>query len=262
MKPSATDARITNSDVPHVVIYDRAAPAGNLLLFMPGTGGEPPGPLHFLNGAVAHGYRVISLSYVDTPAVAQVCIGSALAADPQCAEHFRAKRIYGNGGAAPIDDAPQDSIMNRFVKLLQYLENSDPRGGWDRYLSGDTPIWAHIAVAGQSQGGGMAEFIAQREVVARVVIFSGGWDRSSWAKIATWYSNKSVTPLDRWFATYNVAEAMAQVLSETYTALGIPASHVFALHLPVRPGMKPHGEGDANPAYEDVWNQMLGSGAP
>ena len=33
-----------------------------------------------------------------------------------------------------------------------------------------------IVVTGQLQGGRMAAFIAQREIVARVITFSGGWD--------------------------------------------------------------------------------------
>ncbi|MFZ0032922.1 MAG: hypothetical protein WAK84_13745 [Candidatus Cybelea sp.] len=260
IKPSATDARITSSDVAHVVIYDRAAGSGNILLFLTGTGGQPPGPLRFLNAAVAHGYRVISLSYPDRPAVAQVCMGDALASDPQCAERFRERRVYGTGAAAPIDDAPQDAIMNRFVKLLQYLVTADPKGVWNQYLNGDTAIWSRVAVSGQSQGGGMAEFIAQREVVARVVVFSGGWDQSSRGKTAAWYFTKSATPPDRWFATYNVAEPAADALSKTYAALGIPTAHTFALSLPVRSGKLPHVEGVANPAYQDIWNEMLGSG--
>lgn len=174
IKPSATDARITSSDVAHVVIYDRAAGSGHILLFLTGTGGEPPGPLRFLNAAVAHGYRVISLSYPDRPAVAQVCMGDALASDPQCAERFRERRVYGTGAAAPIDDAPQDAIMNRFVKLLQYLVTADPKGVWNQYLNGDTPIWSRVAVSGQSQGGGMAEIhCAARGRRARCRIF--GW---------------------------------------------------------------------------------------
>ena len=260
IQPSATDPAITANNDAHVVIYKRGAKAGNILLFLTGTGGEPPGPVRFLNAAVERGYRVVSLSYVDTPAVAQVCVGEALRNHPACAKEFRERRVYGDGTLAPINDAPQDAIVNRFSKLLQYLATSDPQGSWNQYLNGAKPDWSRVAVAGQSQGGGMAAFIAQRETVARVVMFSGGWDHSSPTDIANWYFQKSVTPADRWFGTYNVAEPNARVIAQTYAALGIPADHTFALDLPVRPGMVAHVEGVANPAYEDIWEKMLGSG--
>ena len=257
--PSATDARIATTDPPHVVVYDRSAKAGTILLFLAGTGGRPPGPVRFLNTAVARGYRVVSLSYDDTPAVAQVCTGKVLRDDPDCAQTFRERRIYGEPAIAPIDDAPQDAIVNRFTKLLQYLATSDSAGHWNQYLNAATPDWNRVAVAGQSQGGGMAEFIAQREMVARVVVFSGGWDRSGRAKIAHWYSAKNLTPPDRWFAAYNAAEPMASLISLTYAALQIPQDHVFTLDLPVRPGVTAHADGIGNPAYQGTWEKMLGS---
>ena len=58
----------------------------------------------------------------------------------------------------------------------------------------------------------MAELIAQTETVARVISFSGGWDYadSRAKKIAGWYSKNATTPMDRWFATYNVNENAAK----------------------------------------------------
>lgn len=262
IRPALTDAAMATNDAPHLVVYDRSAKAGNILLFLSGTGGKPPGPVRFLNAAVERGYRVISLSYVDTPAVAQVCIGEALADNADCAMKFRERRIYGRPADAPIDDPPQDAILNRFGKLLQYLTVVDPQGRWNQYLDGTTPNWDRVAIAGLSQGGGMAEFVAQRQMVARVVIFSGGWDRSSRSQIARWYFGTSVTPPDRWFAAYNVAEPMANVISQTYKALRVPPQHIFSLNLPVRPGHAAHVDGIGNPAYANVWEEMLGNGAP
>ncbi len=57
IEPSATDATITASDFVHVVMYDRNADPGNILLFLAGSGGRPPGPVDFLKLAFAHGYR-------------------------------------------------------------------------------------------------------------------------------------------------------------------------------------------------------------
>ncbi|HEY1978241.1 MAG TPA: hypothetical protein VGG89_16940 [Candidatus Baltobacteraceae bacterium] len=258
VSPSGTDSRIASGEPEHIVIYDRSAKPGNVLLFMPGTGGEPQ-LTRFLADAVDHGYRVVNLSYVDTPAVAQICYGQALRGDPDCAQQFRERRAYGDG-SAPIQDQPQDAIVNRFTKLLQYLVTNDPQGNWGQYLQNGEVVWSRVAVAGQSQGGGMAEFIAQRQAVARVIVFSGGWDRSSPREIAHWYSGKSLTPADRWFGTFNVAEPMAHVIEASYAALGIPAAQQFALDKPTLGGVPAHADGISNPAYRDVWDRMLGSG--
>ncbi len=262
VQPSATDGAIVTSDLAHVVIYDRNAKPGNILLFLPGTGGRPPGPVRFLNRAVARGYRAIYLSYIDEPAVSQVCIGLALRSDPECGRHFRTKRAFGTDDTPLIGDTPHDSIANRFTKLLQYLVANDREGRWEQYLDGGSPLWSRVAAAGQSQGGGMAEFIGQRQAVARVIAFSGGWDLSAPGQIATWYGDKAATPLDRWYGTYNVAEPMATLLARTYTALGVPPDHTFALDLPVRDGRNAHGEGVSNPDYQDIWDQLLGDGLP
>jgi hypothetical protein len=241
-------------------MYDRTAKPGQVLLFLTGTGGKPPGPVDYLRTAVARGYRVVSLSYDDTPAVAQVCYGAQLQQDPDCAAHFREERIYGDAAGAPIVTAPQDAILSRFVKLLEYLASTDPQGGWDAYLAEGTPVWSRIALSGQSQGGGMAEFIAQRVAVARVIVFSGGWDHSAPGEIARWYFAKPATSAQRWFATYNRAEPNASVLPQTYAALGIPASQTFALDKPPVGGELAHVDGIRNPAYRDLWITMLGNG--
>src|SRR4051812_42498565 len=74
IKPSATDPAITHYDRLNYVTYrDGISADANLLVFLPGTGGAPPGPIDFLKQAVEAGYRTISLDYNDEPAVAVYC---------------------------------------------------------------------------------------------------------------------------------------------------------------------------------------------
>jgi len=259
VRPSDTDVVIRAADTPHLVLYDSNTKSGRLLLFMPGTGAVPTrGPMKFLHTAVAQGYHVISLSYIDVPAVAQVC---QRLPDPTCAERFREKRVFGDDVTSVIEDTPADAIMNRFIKLLQYLAAHDPAGNWGQFMGNRTPAWSRIVLAGQSQGGGMAAFIAKRVVVARVLMFSGGWDTDRQGQIASWYSQPSVTPSARWYATYNVAEAAAARLAVIYRALNIPQANIFALSLPPVRLERTHGDGILNPAYAPRWIEMLGNGA-
>lgn len=272
VKPSATNAAIHAWDTTHVVYYDAAITSNRILLWMAGTNGTPLAvPADLINTALAQGYRVIALSYMTVPAVSQICIGAQLNADIDCAEHYRRRRVYGDNTFTLIPDEPQDAIIPRLSKLLQWLNKNDAVGKWSTYLAADgtTPKWSMIAVSGQSQGGGMAEFIGQHESVARVLSFSGGWDYSNARekKIAGWYAKPSVTPMEKWFATYNVNEIAAKEIREISMALRIPADQIFALDQPLlnpnaaASAANPyHGDGIRNTVYKPIWLRMLGRG--
>ncbi|MEP6673893.1 MAG: hypothetical protein ABJA78_02015 [Ferruginibacter sp.] len=271
VKPRITDAAIHNWDTAHIVYYDPAIKNNKILLWLTGTNGTTNNmPGDFLNLALEKGYRVIALSFISVPAVSEICIGDALSSNINCAADFRRRRIYGDNNFSLIPDEPQDAIIPRLVKLLKWLAKNDAAGNWSQYLETNSlkPAWNKIAIAGQSQGGGMAEFIAQRETVARVISFSGGWDysNSKEKKIARWYADKSITPMKNWYATYNINELAAKPLEEICTTLHIPAENIFALDKPLlntntagHPNPY-HVDGIRNPAYRSVWISMLGSG--
>lgn len=273
VKPSATDPAIHTWDTTHVVMYDATLKTNKILLFLAGTNGTPDHiPADFLNTALGQGYRVIALSYITAPGISQVCVGNVLDTDIDCAAEFRRWRIYGDHEFSRIRDESQDAIVPRFVHLLRWLASHDPSGDWQQYLTpdGSRPQWTRIAVAGQSQGGGMAEFLGQDEVLDRVISFSGGWDYSNSREkqMAGWYSRPAVTQLQNWYVTYNVREAAADQLQRICAALHIPDGHVFALDKPLlhappagRRGNPYHPDGIHNPAYRSIWIEMLGSGA-
>jgi tetratricopeptide (TPR) repeat protein len=259
VRPSATDPAIRRFDSPHYVLFDdKSGPGANLLVFLQGTDGRPPGPLDFLRMAADAGYRVISLAANDVPAVAQYCPQRP---DPDCSAKFRRMRIYGDGtGLDPaIDNTPAESIVNRLVKLLQYLDRREPQRNWGGYLENGAPKWSRIALAGQSQGAGMAAFIAQGHEVARVILFSSPWDfmvKGDREYLAPWLSAPSKTPPERWFAGYHEKEDTAPLIARAYALLRIPTDHVrvFRNHLPVSPqvaqsGNLYHFQGLYSPTY-------------
>ncbi|HEY6257610.1 MAG TPA: cysteine rich repeat-containing protein [Xanthobacteraceae bacterium] len=153
--PSDTDPAIKNYNRLHYVLFGPTVkPSANLLLFLIGTGGVPPGPIPFLHAAADAGYRVISLDYNDEPAVAVYCPPKP----PGCSGNFRRTRIYGDGISIDqsINYTKAESIVNRLIKLLGFLDRQNPQEGWGACLDGGTPNWSRIAVAGQSQSAGMA----------------------------------------------------------------------------------------------------------
>jgi hypothetical protein len=203
--PTDTDPAIQRYNEPHVVVFDRETVANApLLLFMTGTGANPAGVDDFLTLAATLGYRAISLSYNNRPAVANVCRKDP---DAECSSKFRQKRIFGEDVTAQVDDTPEESIVRRLVKLLGALDKQHPIEKWGQYLDGDAPRWQRIAVAGHSQGAGMAAYIAQRRRVARVVLLSGPEDHSGdrgAERLAPWIRvGNGATPAALWFAAYH-----------------------------------------------------------
>ena len=87
--PSETDFSIVNGNNSHLVMYYRKAKQGKLLLFISATGGIASKiPNDFFKAAIDQGYRLISLSYLDTPQVTHTCIDANLKLDSNCADEF------------------------------------------------------------------------------------------------------------------------------------------------------------------------------
>lgn len=229
VRPSVTHPRIQRFDSANCALASTSANSnGQWLLFLPGTGGEPPGPKAFLVAAADAGYQVISLAYNDDVSIAVYCPRRP---EPACSGLFRAMRIFGNRmlGDATVDNIPAESIVNRLVKLLQHLDRSHPDAGWGRYLRDGRPDWQQIVVCGQSQGAGMAAFVAKQHEVARVILFSSPWnyvERGGQRDLAPWIALPSHTPPARWFGGYRAREDMAALLAQSYAALKIPRDHI------------------------------------
>ena len=273
--PSSIDTSVRRFDAPHLVVFDRAAkPDAPLLLFLPGTGGRPDNTSAFAAVAARQGYRVIGLAYVDEPAVQQICPREP---DPDCAEKVRRKRIYGDDVTGLIDDRANESIVSRLTTLLLALDRAHPSDGWSRYVSDGKPDWTRIAVSGLSQGAGMAAYIAQRTLVARVVLFSSPWDNyGRMHALAPWVRRgHGATPSDRWYAAYHRNENTAELIARAYAALGIPRDHIHVFTLeparrvsenPFHPSVVGNAAtprtADGKPAYADEWRTMLGDVRP
>lgn len=256
IEPEKTDASITNANTPHIVITEGRKADELLFVWLTGTDGMPDSAAWpMFDTALGAGYDIVALSYIDTPAVAQLCRDENVAKDPDCAAHFRQKRTFGDNVSSLISDQPQDAIVHRLTALLKYLASRDSTGRWNGYLENDEPKWSKIIVAGQSQGGGMAAFIAKQKHVAGVMDFSGGWDMSGPGKIAKWYSNPSATTPEVWYGTYGAKEPDAKAIADSYAAMKIPKAHLFPLNRPTK--FDAHGAGSADPVYQDIWVQML-----
>jgi hypothetical protein len=264
IRPSDADPSITRFNEPNYVVFDeQTAPESQLVVFLPGTDGKPSNSAHLLRLVAARGYRVIGLEYNDEPAVVQVCPRSL---DPACSGNFRRRRIFGGELSSPVENTQAETIVNRLVSVLRYLQEHDAARQWDGYVLDGEPNWSRIVASGLSQGAGMAAYIAKHKLVARVVLFSSPWDfqRSS-QRLAPWLVDPSATPPERWFAEYHRRENTAALIARAYQALQIPKSNIriFDLDLPKDMKFKSdnpyHGSTIRVPAYAPEWEFLFGS---
>lgn len=267
--PSQADPQVRQFDLPNLIFSrgkaDKGAP---LALFLPGTGGRPDYAAPFLRTIAEQGYRVIGLSYDDTPAVAQLCPRDP---DPGCSLKFREVRTFGGSGG-PVSNPDNEAIVPRLVSLLRTLDKEHPDEGWGDYLDASgQPAWGRILVSGLSQGAGMAALIAKRYPVYRVVLFSSPWDTAGPdRRPAPWLSARSATPPERWWAERHAREVTTELIAAAYRALGIPKDQILVFNggLPpqretARANPNPyHGSTVRLPEYADKWRLMYGRPEP
>jgi hypothetical protein len=264
IKPSQVDPNITRFDEPNWIVFDRDADTNaQLAVFLPGTGGAPANAKLLLGLIAAQGYRVIGLEYNDTPAVVQVCSTNPSAS---CSGDFRQRRAFGTAVTSVVNDTPAESIVSRLTNLLQYLDRLHPHEGWQEFLADGQPNWRRIVLSGLSQGAGMAAYIAKRERVARVVLFSSPWDFYGRPRaLAPWILGPSATAPELWFAAYHRLESSADLIAAAYRGLGIPPANIRVLDraLPAgsRSGVKYkyHVSTIRDVGYVGQWRFLFGS---
>jgi len=265
--PSQADPRIHQFDLPNLILSrgkaDKGAP---LAIFLSGTGGRPDNSFRLLQVVAEQGYRVIGLSYDDTPAVVQLCTRDP---DPDCSVKFREVRTFGGSGG-PVANPENEAIVPRLVALLRYLDKEHPDAGWGDYLDASgQPAWGRILVSGLSQGAGMAALIAKRYPIYRVVLFSSPWD--TWGqdrRPAPWLSSRSATPPERWWAERHAREKTTDLIAAAYRALRIPKDQILIFKGSLPPGRddaegNPYHASTAHlPQYADQWRLMYGRAEP
>lgn len=259
LDPLATDEAISMG-FDHIVVEPDGEPAGKLFVFLPGTGGPAGAYRLLLKNAAAGGYHAIGLSYRNEVAVNDLCmIGEA-----GCHAAVRNEVITGEDTSPLVEVSRADSIDHRLVAALQYL-------GWDDYLDEGELRWSDIAVAGHSQGGGHAAFIAQMREVHRAVLFAA-------TEPADWTEDPLATDVERLFGFVHADDPQGAGMVLSWERLGVPGeltviddldapygdSHALQTALVAE---NPHGavavdiatplDGDV-PVYSDAWCLLVG----
>lgn len=197
--PSATDSAITQFNNSHYAVVDPALTSrGRLVLFLPGTGAMPSLYRDFPQNAASLGFHALGLMYPNGDAINQLC-GQYAPLDPDAAGNARLEVIDGTDRVSSISVDRANSIENRLIKALQYLQTNYPTRGWGQFYAGNTVLWTNLIVCGHSQGAGMAAMLAKTRRVDRCVMFT---DMDWWVagnRPYNWMVSTPQTPVDRWF---------------------------------------------------------------
>jgi hypothetical protein len=198
ISPEVTDPAITAWLDDHYVCYEPGAgPHERLFLFLAGTFGRPDMYTALCEEAALAGLHAINLTYANDKGVEfQICRSSD---EENCTGKVRLEQLDGRDHSREISIDRTNSIENRLIKLLQYLDKHFPEEDWGRYLTEDGDLqWERIVASGHSQGGGTALTIGTHRRVARVAMFA--WVDFHNGKLAEWITPDTETPMDRIYA--------------------------------------------------------------
>ena len=219
IQPTATGSGLSGPYDPDFVAVDAGVPAnGELFLFLPGTGGQPDCCQSLIETAAQTGFLAVGLTYPNTSAVGKICLN-----DLSCYATVRQDDFNGSTPSSFADVTPANSIQSRLGDLLRYLAALHPEQGWGQFLDGTAPVWSRIVVAGHSQGGGDAAYIAKIRRVEGVVLLSSPVDSTATYPpvAATYLTTGHLTPLDRYVGFDHVDDPFHDKIVADWTALGL-----------------------------------------
>lgn len=283
VSPQITDPKIDNWLEPHYIAVDESRSIHQkLFVFFSGSYGKPQRQKLILIEAAIAGYLAINLRYPNTWTVAGLCQYSR---DLNCHEKIRSEIIDGDRRSHQIEIGRSNSIENRLVKLLLYLDRHHPQQNWLDYLTGDSPKWESIVVAGHSQGGGQAAILGKKYNVARVIMLAAPGDYNQELNApAAWLSAPMVTPPERYYGLVHLRDRGLERILTAWEALGMAvcgpviniesqlppyesSSRLLSDRVPARHD-KYHGSvatdpttpklHDGSPAYRSVWRYLFG----
>jgi hypothetical protein len=221
VRPSATDQGLAGPNDPNLaVLGPRASWNGLLLVFLPGSGGQPACCSMFLDEAATLGYHAVGLTYDNTVAVGSRCLN-----DLSCYGAVRQDVFDGSDPTAPTAIVPRDGVEHRLAALLATLARTHPGDGWGAFVAHGKPQYRSIVLAGHSQGGGEAAFIGTRRPLRGVISLSSPPDTNDLHVAAPWLSSVpgGATPLDRYYAFVHAGDPFLARIEADWAAMGLGA---------------------------------------
>lgn len=210
VKAVNTDPNIPWESKNHWVYYNSTCPPENkLLVYLTGSFGSPKGDTLLPHYAASNGFHAVSIKHPNSFTVGNICNSDT---DSTCFGKVRYEQFFGIDTSSHITIDTSNCISNRIIKLIQYLDSNYPSDNWGQYLVGNNLDWGKVVLAGHSQGGGHAAFIAKHKPVDRVIMFSSVVDYSTlYNQPAPWISSSGVTSGSKYFSFINTNDEISDI---------------------------------------------------
>ncbi|HSW05281.1 immunoglobulin domain-containing protein [Aquabacterium sp.] len=222
---NATEAVIDAAFGAHIATSNSIlTPKGRLFVFLPASLSVPSRTQLVLNAAANNGLHAIGLAYPNDVVLDSACSG---ASDAACWGNAREEIRSGSNVSANVAVNEANAIEHRLLKALQYLVQTQPTRGWEQYLDNGTAVrWDRVRIAGHSQGGGHAAYIATKRPLDRACLFSSPADYDDVRQQpAAWLSATSATPASKLYGFSHQRDMVVGInkLQSIWSALGMAA---------------------------------------
>jgi hypothetical protein len=217
--PIQTDPNYATTDESHYVVRNTKTHLNKLLLFIGGSYSIPKNYNLVCDHGATIGLDVISLSYPNNVATAPL----GASTDQYIFDNYRDEICFGNQVSNVVDVNVLNAINTRAIKLLQYLKTTYPDQNWGQYLTASNNIqWNKVIVSGHSQGSGHACYLGKKNLVDRVVMFSGPNDYSTnFNAAANWLTITGQTPLSKQFSLLHTQDEIVPFNNQVANLRGL-----------------------------------------
>lgn len=182
-------------DVENASVDTRVKAQGKLVIWLMGHNDE------LFKHCNSYGLHTIQVSY------ANGWFGKLYSGNPPADDLFlsniRLEAATGKDFSKAVDIPLADGMMQRSLRLVQWLVKKNPQARWDGFLTpdGKSLRWDRVIISGASHGSTTAARFAKYQRVDRVVMFSGPRDQYE-----VWQSLESATPANRFFGFSHILD--------------------------------------------------------
>ncbi len=283
-----TEPGISTESDNHVTFYNPTSNhCGQLLIHLPGTSDSPNSTLLFPSMAANMGFHAFNLKYPNSSGSAYSACNSS--SDPSCYLNFRKEVLQGIDFSTEANVDSVNSIYNRIIRLIEYLDLNFPSEDWGQFIFGGQLIWNKVVLSGHSQGGGHAAVAAIDHAVKRVLMFASPNDYSNtFSAPANWTNMSKATADSCFFGFASVHDELIGDIfwqTEAWAAMGLDAfgdttnvdhanspysnsrqlytsydtTGIFGDHSVMLLDFKTPVDATGEPLFKPVWQYMLGS---
>ena len=196
--PSSTNSSILFYNSNHYVCIDtRTTLRNKLFVFFPGTSGSPEFYKLIVKKAASLGYHAIGLMY---PNGSEIYSWSAANPDNSQFGKCRQEIFDGTNQTLGVTVDANNCIKGRLLRLLQYLSATYPDLNFQQFINGNDVYWNKCTLAGHSQGGGHAFYIAKRVSVEKTIAFASIDWNTYYGRSADWVIQPGATPVSKYYS--------------------------------------------------------------